>query len=226
MRISEILRENVSQTSAIKNITDILTTEIPVLYQKLSNMAIQFEHNNGAISDDNVKKFNFIANGQKSQWYQSVFVSQLKPSLYSLYKFLPNSDAKQQLGKYLDSTISDPKFSLIGADLIPVLSRVSKSINSKQLESGTQAASHAMASFSKLLDKLSYDQPEAASNKPATNKQPSVIGQQNSAVDTIINDVLSKISKQHAGEIRNAISKSDNKLKALQQELQKRSIKI
>lgn len=51
-------------------------------------------------------------------------------------------------------------------------------------------------------------------------------GMQNSQADQIISQVLGSLDKKVAHEIRQAISRSDNKLMALQQELQKRNINI
>lgn len=51
-------------------------------------------------------------------------------------------------------------------------------------------------------------------------------GAQSSQADTIINQVLGDLDKKVAHDIRTAISRSDNKLLALQQELSKRNIKM
>lgn len=51
-------------------------------------------------------------------------------------------------------------------------------------------------------------------------------GTQNSQADQIISQVLNSLDKKTAHEIRQAISRSDNKLMALQQELSKRKIKV
>lgn len=55
-------------------------------------------------------------------------------------------------------------------------------------------------------------------------KKPNIVSQQNSQVETLVNQVLSGLSPKDAGEIRQAIAKTDNKIAALQRELQRRNI--
>jgi hypothetical protein len=72
------------------------------------------------------------------------------------------------------------------------------------------------------LHDLEFGQEVAA---PVSNAPPSATGHQQQQVDKIVNDVLKSLPSSIAGDIRNAIARSPNKLLALQQELKDRNIK-
>lgn len=228
MRLEQILAEDISQPAAIKNITDILSTELPELYRRLGKMAEQFEYNNGPIGEitatyNNPKKFAFIIGSQKAQWYKSVFDTQLKSSLYALTNTLPKS-LRAELNKYTDEAMSNGKFSHIENSLIPLIKRIGQTIKSDQLIAGANAAKSAMDAFNATVESLWNGEESGHTDEPVTQKQASGIGQQNAAADQLINGVLSDLDKRVAGEIRNAIAKSGNKLAALQSELKKRGL--
>jgi len=62
---------------------------------------------------------------------------------------------------------------------------------------------------------------EKAKEEKEEKKEINLLGQQNVAVETIINDILSSIDKKLAHHIRQLISKSDDKLAILKEELTK-----
>ena len=72
------------------------------------------------------------------------------------------------------------------------------------------------------LSVVSRDTGVAGYTKPGNE----LLGQQSAAVDGIINDTLRALPAKLAGDIRNATSRSGNKLMALQVELNKRGIKL
>lgn len=225
MRLFEIMQQNTSQASAVKNVTDILTTQLPILYRRLGQMAEQFEYNNGPIGDEahkNPQKFKFIIGSQKSQWYNSVFFEQLKPSLYKLLQTLPKQ-LGQELGQFLNS---DGKFSSIEESLIPILLKIGKTSGLTALANGATAAMDAKNSFDKKVHELWNDTTAQYDDDVPAAPKDNIVGQQNAAVNNIVNDVLSRLNRNVAGEIRNAIARSENKLQALQQELARRGIRM
>jgi hypothetical protein len=225
MRLYEFLTEDVSKEAATRNITDILSTELPVIFNKLEKMATDFEYNNGSIGDEdnnNPKKFAFIMGGQKSQWYKTVYETQMKVALYSLMKYLPKG-LKKELSDYLD--IMPGGFRQFQDILIPLLARAGQELNNKSLSNGAHAAQAAIKKFNTLVSKLSVEEPSGY-DTPKQPKKANPIAGQNQSAEGIINDVLGRIDKKHAGEIRNIVARSDNKLMTLQQELSKRGIKL
>lgn len=216
MRLYQILTEDVSKEASIKTITDVLSTELPELYRKLSKMAENYYEGHGELG----KGFRFISGGQKSQWYHETFTRHLRPSLYNLSK-VAGSDA---LRRYLSDSVGQASFSSIENTLLGILKDIAEKNKISVLHKGVMAAIHARDAY---LDKLGdieasgddYDEP-----KVKEPKQPNAVGQQNAAVENIINDVLSRIDRRTAGEIRQAISRSGNKLQALQQELARRNL--
>ena len=67
---------------------------------------------------------------------------------------------------------------------------------------------------------------EAKKAKKERKSEQSTIGSQNSQVEMMISQILGSLDKKTAGEIRPIVAKSDNKLMTLQQEFQKRNIKM
>ena len=87
--------------------------------------------------------------------------------------------------------------------------------------------------FADLRDELDSEEREetpaakqASAEKAKATQQKATVGSQMSQVEQIVSNVLASLPPKVAGEIRNAISRSGNKLQALQQELTKRGIKM
>jgi hypothetical protein len=85
----------------------------------------------------------------------------------------------------------------------------------------------AVSNYYAKLDNMSADDRDADAEKAPVNKEKSSLGNQQNAVQIIINDVLSRPEvKKYAGEIRGILARSENKLMTLKAELGKRGIKI
>jgi len=69
------------------------------------------------------------------------------------------------------------------------------------------------------------DEPDDIPVKSQAPKS-NAVGQQNAQVDSIINNVLGKVPKSIAGDIRNAIARAPNKLAALKAELDRHNINM
>lgn len=217
MRLQEILNEDTSLTTATRNIVDSLKTELPPLYRQLTTMAENFFRNNGEIN----RSFNFITGGVKKTWFDTSFSRKLKPSLYVLLKSLPSS-ISGELSSFLSLTIDEAKFKHIEATLPDILKRIAQSTRNKELLDAAESAERMIEKYYSYVGSLSDDEDDGeVSPQP---KKPSAFGAQNAAAESVINDVLAGLDKKTAGEIRNAIARSGNRLQALQAELNKRGL--
>lgn len=221
MRLNELLIEDISAAEAIKNIIDILTTQLPALYQSLSRMSDNYYDNHGTIDSG----FNFITGGPTSKWYNDVFFKHMKPSLYKLNASLPRQ-VKDELTQFLSDLVGEGKFSSIESRLIGILDNISKATRNKQLSQAVAAANHAISNYYSHLADLNSGENDGDVTMPNEPQEPNPVAQQNVTVADIINDTLSRIDRAQAGEIRNAIARQDNKLAALQQELNRRGIRL
>ena len=76
----------------------------------------------------------------------------------------------------------------------------------------------------RILADAADDVDDDVTSQPA--KEPSNFGSQANQAEAMINDILNQVPANQRGDIRNAISKSSNRLQALVVELQKRGIKL
>jgi hypothetical protein len=75
------------------------------------------------------------------------------------------------------------------------------------------------------LELSDYEDDDEIEKAPKAPKDPAM-GQQRNQAEEIVNNVLRKLPSKIAGDIRNIIARAPNKLQALQQELQKRGVKV
>jgi hypothetical protein len=221
MRLYELLNEDVSKETSVRNISDILTTELPELYRKLEKMADNYARDKGEIN----KGYYFITGSTKSNWYHNVFVKSMKASLYNLAKSLPQN-VRGQLSNFLNTTIGYDSFSQVEDSLVGIIAAIGKVTKNSELSHAAEAANHAINHYKSHLIKLNSDAADDDYDEPAAPKvnTPNPIAQQNNAANSIIDQTLARLDRNQAGEIRNAIARSGNKLAALQQELTRRGI--
>lgn len=238
MRISEILLEDISAGEARRNIIDILSTEIPGLVQRLISVADKFANSYTPKRDDGVYKYsdkdyekslNFVLGGQTSVWYKDRFWASGRTSLYSFARSLPGP-LRADLSDYL-TRADHSSFRSIEVVLLPILTSIASATRDRDLKAAIGAAKLA---YDRLVDAKERSTKRAREMNAGddddlptarTASEPTGMGDQYAAVEGVINDVLGRINKKDAGEIRNAISRADNKLLALQQELTRRGIK-
>jgi len=221
--VSEIsLDEGPSLPSTLKSIT---TNGEPItqLYGKLKAIAKRWVENNGSL-----KGFHRNAAGQSAQWFHNFYFDKLQADLYALSKQAPRYAAP--LINYLKDASEDREsritFTEISRSLPPILFKMGKQMGDQSLTQFAYSWNSRREEYESYLANLEaeadtddeYDEPEV---KPEKSKVP---GQQNAQVEQIVNDILAKLSKKVAGDIRNAIARAPNKLQALQQELVKRKI--
>lgn len=223
MRLYEILTEDTSTEASHRNINDVLTVELPALYRELTSFAERYHANHGSLG----KGFQFVAGGPKSRWYQEVFIKKMRPALYNLAKSLPRN-VSGDLVEMLDTSIGGKSFGAIEEKMLSSLERIASDTKNKALASAVQAAKNAQSKYQSTLSKLETmgDEDQEDEYAAPKEKKPNVVSGQNVSAEAIINSVLSKIPKQHSGEIRNILAKSSNKLATLQQELNKRGIRV
>jgi len=240
MRLSEILQEDVSSEASLKNIDDILTVQLPGLYRGMKLMAEKYANNYTPKREDGVyeydpekfmKSLTFIMGSQKAKWYQDVFFKALKPALYNFSKSLPPV-LRNRLSQSLSDMVISGSMKNVEGSLIQQLDNIALVTKNARLKSAVTTAKDAIREYNLHIEKM---EPIAARNNapidsgyddPAPPKERSSIGSQNASVESIISDVLSRIDKKQAGDIRNAIARSANKLQALQIELNRRGIKV
>jgi hypothetical protein len=197
-----------------------LTTELPELYRKLEKMADNYARDKGEIN----KGYYFITGSTKSNWYHNVFVKSMKASLYNLAKSLPQN-VRGQLSNFLNTTIGYDSFSQVEDSLVGIIAAIGKVTKNSELSHAAAAANHAIDHYKSHLAKLNSEADgDDELPAPKAPSQPNPIAQQNNAANSIIDQTLARLDRNQAGEIRNAIARSGNKLAALQQELTRRGI--
>ena len=216
------LGEGPSLPSTLKSIA---TNGEPItqLYGKLQAMAKRWVDNNGSL-----KGFHRNAAGQSAQWFNNFYFNKLQADLYALTKQAPRHAAP--LIMFLKDASEDREsrinFTEISRSLPPILFRMGKKIDDESLARFAASWDSRRKEYESYLadlesqadDEDDFDEPVV---KPEKSKMP---GQQNAQAEQIVNDILSKLPKNVAGDIRNAIARAPNKLQALHQELSKRKI--
>lgn len=168
------------------------------------------------------------------QWFRHNYESNSGYNLRSILTNLKNSQPKY--AKLADRILSVPSLpngaeGRIGAEgkvliLSGVLAELVKNIhNDSRLGTELHTATNRLSGILTQLRAIKWDDigVDSKDTRP-TIKQPSVMSQQNQQVEVIVNGILKDLPSNVAGEIRNAIAKSDNKLAALQAEMKKRGL--
>lgn len=226
MRISEILNEATELGSTVRTITNDIGTPIVDMYGRLKYAVQRAADNNGLDERGNIKGLGLIIGGETGRWVNSFYVNSLENELYDLVRYAPKYTAK--LKQFL-LTPDKKNFSTLSASLPAILKQIAESLKEKSLYNNANTWENAVDDFGNFISKVtaeaasygetSYDTKSA----PAT---PSLSGQQNANIERIINDVLGRIDRRQAGEIRNILARSTNKLATLQQELTRRGIML
>jgi nicotinamide mononucleotide adenylyltransferase len=216
------LAEGPSLPSTLKSIT---TNGEPItqLYGKLKAMAKRWVDNNGSL-----KGFHRNAAGQSAQWFNNFYFNKLQNDLYALTTQVPKY-APPLIAFLKDASEGRERrinFTEISGSLPPILFNMGKRMKDESLTQFARSWKARKDEYDSYLSQLEsevggdddFDYPAA---KPEKSKVP---GQQNAQAEQIVNNVLSKLPKKIAGEIRNAIARSPNKIQALHQELTKRKI--
>lgn len=220
MRIYEII-ESVSIGSASRDLIDGMVTRFADMHSKIRNVLQSAANNAGG--DISPRTIGMLAGGQKAKVKAEEYDRVLKPALYELYKTTKDADLKQFLS---DAVNEQFKMGDIEVLLPSILINIAHRQKNTKLEAALNVWTKEIEKTDAFIDKLLSDSEPEPNDEPKEPKAPNPIAQQNAQADKIINDVLGRIDKKQAGEIRNSIAKSANKLAALQSELTRRGIKV
>ena len=172
--------------------------------------------------------FEFFAGGIAVRWFNDFYFNKLQSDLYGLVEQVPRVSGP--LAEFLKDASEGRdrpiRFKEISQTLPPILFNIGKKINNQDLMTFSKNWITRREEYVKYLEKLESeagdnDEDDTVNRPRIKNELP---GRQYSQAEEIVNNILNKLPKKVAGEIRNAISRSPNKLHALQQELAKRNI--
>ena len=222
--LNENVTEGTSIESTLRAVINDIGEPITNVYDTMKFQAKKYMENHGELD----RGFRMVAAGIGGRWVQSMYVGRLQNELYDLCKY--NTRRTVELKQFLRGIETDGElemkrsFGSIANELPRILAKLGQHLGAAQLTKNANRWMQNKAAYEEYIANLEleddYDEPAVAKSP----KNPA-IGQQRSQVEDIINDVLSKLPKKIAGDIRNAIARSPNKLQALQAELQKRNVK-
>ena len=158
----------------------------------------------------------------------------LQGELYDLAR--QSGTVGKPLANLLKSMITGRgNFLQLSRQLPPILISIGKEHGNDSLVTRAERWSREVADFEKWMAELEgrdaksskKKDKSSSAEKPAEKpaKSPSLVPGQNTAAEKIVNDVLRSLPSGIAGDIRRAISKSSNKIMALQAELARRGIR-
>ena len=230
MRLRELITESAELDSTLKRISHDTGSQIAQLYKELEHTARSYVNKN--MGDDPTtifKKLKFILGQPKGKYMQGVYVLKLEKDLYHLCEYAPH--ATSRLKALLREFWSDPEFKKsfnnLESLLPEILLEIGQQLKANQLIYNAKEWISSRERLYNLLDKLNKQANEAFDTDiPQTAPKSKSTGGQYNQVETIVNDVLKSLNPKVANEIRSAIARSDNKLAALQAELQKRNIQV
>jgi len=224
-RILNALVEGTSIDSTLRSIINDIGEPITNVYETMKFQAKKYMENHGELG----RGFRMVAAGVGGRWVQNMYIGRLHNELHDLCKY--NTRRTVDLRDFLRGEEADGElemkrsFGNISNNLPPILAKLGEQINAPQLTRNARRWMQNKAEYERYLMDLeaSGDEQDEPAIKPPKS---TAVGQQNAQVDQIVNDVLSKIPKNVAGEIRNAIARAPNKLAALKQELDRHHVKM
>ena len=214
--------EGTSIESTLRAVINDIGEPITAVYDTMKFQAKKYMENHGELG----RGFRMVAAGVGGRWVQSMYVGRLQNELYDLCRY--NSRRTVELKQFLRGVETDGEieikrsFGNIANELPKILAKLGQYLNAPQLTKNANRWMQNKTAYEEYIANLEleddYDEPVV---KPEKSKMP---GQQNAQAEQIVNDILSKLPKNVAGDIRNAIARAPNKLQALHQELSKRKI--
>lgn len=211
----------------LKTITNDIGEPITSVYETLKYMAKRFYDSHG-----DLKGFSMVAAGVGGRWFQTFYFNRLQNELYDLSK--QNTKLTVDLQQFLRGSEVKGKlenakgFNAVSRELPDILATIGAKIGYAPLANNARRWMHNREEYEQYLSDLElsdYGDDDEIEKAPKIPKDPAM-GQQRSQAEEIVNDVLKKLPSKIAGDIRNAIARAPNKIQALQQELQKRGVKV
>ena len=220
----QLLQEGTSLETTIRAILNDISEPIAQYYATVSEMARKY-----AASKGHLDGFGFIMGSAGTRWFDTFYFNKLQKELFHLVRYAPAYT--KNLKSFLDT--SPTKFSQVERSLPGILEDIGQRAKLAILTKKAQNWMRLQQEFADLRDELDSEEREetpaakqASAEKAKATQQKATVGSQMSQVEQIVSNVLASLPPKVAGEIRNAISRSGNKLQALQQELTKRGIKM
>jgi len=200
-------------------------------------------------ADKPFKKLKFVLGSRKARWFNANYLSSrakriqgIQPALVDALKDPRFQSAKHELKTLARLPIqshtptrmaTEQTSSKHFATLVQLLPNVldvigNYSTNGESLKSVASRIRSAQAKFSRALQKLKdeYYGTSEPVRRPPTVPRNELPGQQATDVEGIVNQTIKElVPKQLQGEVRNKIARADNKLAALQAELNRLGIK-
>jgi hypothetical protein len=223
-----VIAEGPSIETTLRAVINDIGEPVLQLYSTMKHMAKQFMDRRG-----DLKGFQMMSSGAAARWYNTFYFNKLGKELRHLTQQAPrySADLNDLLGKL-------PKnFSALASELPEILEAMGRRMGNKELARHANIWQQARENYNQYLSDLELqggddwdeEDPEAekrAAQKAATKDRNQAAGKQMDQAEQIVNNVLSKLPSNVAGDIRNAIARAPNKLQALHTELQKRGVKV
>lgn len=206
------LIEGPSVQSTVSAILADSGSSINMLYDSMQSAAQKLVDNRG-----DVNGMGIVLGGFTSRWMDRFYFNRLQSELHDLVKYYPKSSST--LKKVLMSNLR--KYSSLVEYIPDQLIHIGKAEKNADLVKAGRHWAARHAKFQQFLQDLKVSLEDDTTERPS---KPSSYGSQMDAAEKIVADILRKIPGKAAGEIRNAIARSSNKIVALQQELANRGI--
>jgi hypothetical protein len=210
------LFESPSLPSTLNAIATDLSTKILPLYRELDVMLDRMLDKTRCSNN-----FPFVGGSVKSRWMNDNW----NKFLFELFDLGRQSGT---LGSYLLVYLNKTrptKFNQLTEDLPPHLKRIAAANNDKRIENLCNSWLEANLTLEqKIRDNWCADEDNAEIPAGSKSKTKSTLPQQNVQAEKIVNDVLNKLPSGVAGDIRNALARSTNKIQDLMRELARRGI--
>ena len=223
-RENQPISESTSLKTTLKAIVNDTGEPVTATFETLKYLAKRYVNAHGELD----RGWRMVAMSTGAKWTEKFYKDKLKNELYDLVKYRPGdtADLKDflrgvEIGGELETKRS---FSNISNNLPQILADLGHKLQEPQLIKNALRWVKNLKDYHAYLASLEADDDDDYS-APAPAKS-TLPGQQNAQVEQLVNDMLSKLPKNVAGDIRNAIARSPNKLQALQQELTRRNIAI
>jgi len=242
MRINEIVGkpvfESVSLPSTLKIVASSIGNPVTAVYAQLNELAQRWseKHNNMR------GFFRLIEPGVESRWFDQQG-SELVSHLHHLADQAP-SQAAAALRSFLRD-VDQMSFRQMASKLTPILIQIARDCNSEHLQRNAQEwrkqemeYEQDLAEYAKYAESDYKQSPMKKGAGPSMSDTRSTkvdlaaaerraeLARQRSQAEDMVNDILRRLPKGVAGDIRNALAREPNKLYALQRELAARNITI
>lgn len=239
------LNENNDLPSTIQALIHDIGTPITMLFDALDDSARRYASNhdgasddkyraaNGKLKRDDMSGFTGVRGMLLSRWMATVYTNRMQSHLATLCKQSPkNTKQLHELLHTLPRTYKD----IYDGGLPTILIEIGKRLNSPRLVTNARQwielhdrhiklCHDLQASNDEYVNQANAHKMRSSGDTPPERDQ-STVGKQNAQVEMIISDILKNLPPKVANELRMAIARKDNKLQALQAEMQKRNITL